>query len=88
MNELYDQSIEKFTAAQIRGFESIEALKKRFKLEMNKDKPKNVIVELLKMRPDEPEDADVDVDPNGPLKDQIQKRRQDQQEVSSQFILI
>ena len=56
MGELFDQSIEKLTAAQIRGFESVEALKKRYKAEKSKDKPKNVIVELLKMKPDEPED--------------------------------
>ena len=81
MNELLEQSIEKMTAAQIRGFESFEALKKRYKLEKNKEKPKNVIAELLK-KTDEPEDvADTDIELTEAIKEQLQKRKQDQQEV-------
>ena len=89
MNELYDQAIEKLTAAQIRGFESLETLKKRYKLDVSKDKPKNVIVELLKVKsaeaPDLPAEPDIELTPI--LKDQLQKRRLDQQDVSSVLLL-
>jgi len=81
MTELFDQTIEKMTAAQIRGFESIDALKKKYKLEIYKDKPKNLVAELLKTVQDESDKLDPDLDPNGPLKEQILKRKSDQQEV-------
>ncbi len=82
MTELYDKSIEKLTAAQIRGFESVEALHKRYRLERSKDRPKNVLVELLKLKGDEAADPQMSIDLNSTeLKEQLQKRREDQQEV-------
>jgi len=75
MSELYNQSIEKLTAAQIRGFESIEALKRQYKL--RKSKAQNQIVELLNANSDE--DSDLDITETH--KEQLARRRQDQQEV-------
>ena len=88
MNELYEQSIERLTAAQIKGFESVEALKKRHKIEHNKDKPKNLITELLQMQPEVKDEVDPDLNPEGLLKEQHQKRRQDQQEVKSLLLFL
>ena len=86
MLELYEQSIEKLTAAQIKGFESVEALKRQYRLEQYKDRSKGKIAELLNADSDNNED-EFDYDLTGPLKEQLIRRKANQQEVCLNLIV-
>lgn len=79
MSELYKQSIEKLTAAQMRGFESVEALKRQHRLEQSKGRAKSQIAELLNA---DSEESDANVEVTEAVSEQLVRRRQDQEDVS------
>lgn len=86
MNELFEETIEKMTAAQIRGFESLDCLRQKHKMGKNKEKSVNIMAELLKKGKEENntttnELIEEDEEISSELAGQLQKRKYDQQEV-------
>ncbi len=77
LDHLYGQSLEKLTAAQVRGFESLEVLQQRFRAARSSQKNR-VLVELLKLEPEDAKEADAD---SPRMKAQLERRKEQQLEV-------